>query len=160
MGNPELSEDAIDPDDFLEAVDPDDPEGLRGAEPVDPLDGLEGVPLIEAQYGFTFGGGPVPAGDTVAVVQCVNPTCKHRNQMVEVHDGHAVPVHCGGCFAVLHCVHEFEDRVRFEGTIGSAVEVRETVCRLCGSVDREDRKPILIRVEDLPVAALSALLGG
>lgn len=115
---------------------------------------------VEAEYGFSFGGGPVPSGATVAVVQCVNPTCKHRNQMVEVHDGHPTPVFCGGCSAVLYCVHEFVDAVRHEGTIGSAVEVRETVCRLCGTVDREERKPLLIRVEDLPVASLSALLAG
>lgn len=113
---------------------------------------------VEAEFGFTFGGGPVPVGDTVAVVQCVNPSCGRRSQMVQVFEGHPDPVHCGGCFAVLHCDHLFEDRVRHEGSLGAAVEVRETVCSKCGLVSAREKKPIVLRVEDLPVSALTALL--
>lgn len=146
--DPTVNPAPADPDPLLDEVEPA------------PVVELTGLALVEFEHGFTFGGGPAPSGVTVAVVQCVNPTCKHRNQMVEVHDGHPTPVFCGGCSTVLHCAHEFEDRVRHEGTIGAAVEVRESVCRHCGTVDHEDRKPIVIRVEDLPVAALTALLAG
>jgi uncharacterized repeat protein (TIGR04076 family) len=114
---------------------------------------------VETQHGFVFGGGPAVSGQPVAVVQCVTPTCKHRNQQVQVFEDHATPVHCGGCSTVLHCVHEYADAVRHEGTLGAPVEVRESVCRHCGDVSSAERKPVLIRLQDLPVSALSSLFG-
>lgn len=91
---------------------------------------------IEAEHGFTFGN---PDGDTgaaaapVAALVCTAPTCARRGQHVQIHDDTVLPVHCGGCSAVLHCNHDIGTTVRRGGLIGAPLEHTITACRLCGT---------------------------
>lgn len=98
---------------------------------------------IEATHGFTFGN---PDGDTgagtapVAALVCANPACGRRGQHVQIHEDTVLPVHCGGCHAVLHCRHQPETSVKRGGTIGNPLEHTVTACRACGTeLDRSTR---------------------
>lgn len=87
---------------------------------------------VEEAHGFTFGGGPKPTGHVAALI-CTQPTCDRRGQHVPIHDDTVLPVHCGGCYTVLHCRHDTQTTVRRGGTIGNPVEHTITACRLCGT---------------------------
>jgi dissimilatory sulfite reductase (desulfoviridin) alpha/beta subunit len=122
----------------------------------------EDLSAVEAEHGFTFGDDGSTVGDVspvVAVVVCTTPTCRQLNQHVQVHADHPTPVHCGGCFAVLHCEHELTDSVRHEGTLGAPVEVRESACVKCGHVAEAARKNVdPIPFDQLPVTVLAKLI--
>lgn len=91
---------------------------------------------IEAQHGFVFGN---PDGDkgagapAVAALVCNGARCPHRGRHVQIHADTVLPLHCGGCGAVLHCDHAPEQRTVRGGTLGAPVEHDITACTRCGS---------------------------
>lgn len=89
----------------------------------------------------------------LAHLVCTNPTCGHRSSTITVHADTVQPVHCGGCFGVLHCDHELATEQVREGTIGAPVLRTTTKCLRCGTVDSETRS-------ELPPIDLTSLPAG
>lgn len=91
------------------------------------------------------------AARPVAVLVCNNPACtSHRGHMVQIHEDTVLPVHCGGCSAVLHCDHDEQTTTERRGTVVDAYEHTITRCRLC----RTETKPPAVR----PLGSLVHLL--
>lgn len=91
----------------------------------------------------------------LAHLLCTNPTCGHRGHRITVHADTVQPIHCGGCFGVLHCEHDDETTQVREGTLGAPVLRTTTKCRTCGTVSAETRADMPpIDLTTLPVAIL------
>jgi hypothetical protein len=93
---------------------------------------------------------PSANAPVIATVTCPNPVCGHRGSFIVVHADTQLPVHCGGCFAVLHCDHALETTITRSGTIGAPVEQTVTACALCNT--ETARKTV-----DLPPIELGTL---
>lgn len=129
---------------------PDAP-GVLGALPVPP------EPEPPAPEGIAPEAEPESANAPVlAHLVCTNPTCTHRGSTITVHEDTVLPIHCGGCFGVLHCAHDHETTTVQDGTIGAPVLVTTTRCKLCGTVADEKREPQPpIDLTSLPAAILT-----
>jgi transcription elongation factor Elf1 len=105
---------------------------------------------------------PEPAEDVpsanapaIAALVCTAPTCGHRNQHVQIHADTVLPVHCGGCGAVLHCDHRPETTKVRAGTIGAPLEHTITACTVCGTELARDTAALPpIDLATLPVGVL------
>ena len=86
---------------------------------------------------------------------CTTVGCSHQGHSITVHADTVLPIHCGGCFGVLHCEHDnVTEQVR-EGTIGAPLLRTTTKCRLCGTVASETRDELEpIDLTTLPAAIL------
>lgn len=95
----------------------------------------------------------------VAQVACRTNGCERQNRLTVVHADTVLPLLCGGCGTVLHCVHEVDPVLRREGTLGSPVEVSGTRCRHCGREDVSRRGLPPVDLKSLPVSVLEMLAG-
>jgi hypothetical protein len=116
---------------------------------------------LEAEFGFTFGtdGSEDTAGASPAhSVVCTAPTCKMRNQHIQLHSDTLLPAHCGGCGQVLYCDHVDTLPVEhYEGTLSAPLRVNRVVCVACQSeVSRLVTEMTAIPLDSIPLH----LLGG
>jgi hypothetical protein len=116
---------------------------------------------IEAEHGFTFGTsadhdtGQQPV---IASVVCVTPTCDRLNVPVEVHADTVLPLHCGGCFAVLMCEHVWVKQSVTEGVFAAPVRVDWEQCALCGAFRNKTKTELpAIDLGSLPAGLLATL---
>lgn len=95
--------------------------------------------------------------DPVAVAVCTTPTCAHRGQHHPIHADTVQPVHCGGCFTVLHCDHTPETVTTQGGTLGNPLEHTVTTCTRCGTeLHRDTRTLPPVDLANLPITVLTA----
>lgn len=128
-------------------------------EPAPELVVLSPLQHVEAELGFTFGGdGESANAAEVAALVCTQPTCPNRGNHLAVHADTPLPVHCGGCSAVLLCDHDMVDTLTHEGVVSAPVEVRSRVCSRCGfTADVQKRTLPGLDLASLPITALPAL---
>lgn len=127
----------------------------RPGRPVLPLGGPPVPPEPEYAPDVESGDPPSANAPVLAHLTCTETTCGNRGLQVTVHTDTVLPIHCGGCFGVLHCEHEHATEQVREGTIGAPIMRTTTKCRLCGAVASETRDELPpIDLAALPVAIL------
>lgn len=97
-----------------------------------------------------------PTAPHIASVSCTNPTCDRRGGWYQVPATQVGPLHCGGCFAVLHCDHGPRTTVTsYGGTVGAPLVVEVETCDACHFEVSRSQKPIA--PGDVPLALLQAV---
>ena len=95
----------------------------------------------------------------LAQVVCRTNGCERQNRVTVVHQDTVLPLHCGGCGAVLYCVHENVPVNRREGTLGAPVLVTGTRCTRCGVEDVTRAPAAPVDLSSLPVGVVELLSG-
>ena len=88
---------------------------------------------------------PTPVVGIKATVACTNPTCDHYGQWHRIHDTHTGPVHCGGCYGVLHCDHTRTNTgSTYGGTLTAPLRADTTTCVDCHHILSRKQTPITL----------------
>ena len=100
--------------------------------------------------------GEDPTAPHIASVTCPSAKCDRRGAWYQVPATQVGPLHCGGCFTVLHCDHGPRSTVTtYGGTVGSPLVVETVTCDACHYVVSRTQQPIL--PGDVPLALLQAV---
>ncbi len=95
---------------------------------------------------------------TIATVSCTNPACGHRGQWHHVPDTIDGPLHCGGCFTVLHCEHlATVTTTRYTGTLAAPLLVSATSCTRCHHVIAKTQTPTTL--DQIPLEVIHTAVG-